>query len=247
MKPVPVNSHPAAELQGIEKIYITGETKVHALRGIDIKIEKRAFITVAGPSGSGKTTMLNIIGCLESPTNGKILIDGVETGDLGPSELARIRREKIGFVFQTFNLIRVLTAVENVEFPLVILGGMKGNEIREKAVKALSEVGLSGLENRRPDKLSGGQQQRVAIARALVKSPSLVLADEPTANLDSTTGHGIMELMKRMNREKGVTFVFSTHDPMVMDEADTVVILRDGKITGIKDKHPEVAERLNQT
>jgi putative ABC transport system ATP-binding protein len=217
----------------VTKTYKVGETEVSALRGIDLVIENGEFISIAGPSGSGKTTLLNLIGCIDKVTTGEITIDGEPVSSKTKKELALFRRKKLGFVFQTFNLIPVLTAFENVSFALALLIKEK-DSIRDRTMQALDEVGLKGLENRRPSELSGGQQQRVAVARALVKKPEIVLADEPTANLDSVTGEGILKLMKELNRSHGTTFIFSTHDKMVMDYASRLVLLHDGSI--VKDE-----------
>jgi putative ABC transport system ATP-binding protein len=225
------------ELKGVKKEYKQGKSRIPALRGLDLVIEAGEFTSIAGPSGSGKTTLLNLIGCLDTPTEGTIIMDGRNLSHCAQDELAEIRREKIGFVFQSYNLIPVLTAYENVEFTLALLSSNKRltpAESRDKVLQVLADVGLSGLENRRPGDLSGGQQQRVAIARALVKEPLLILADEPTANLDSDTGQEILDLMLQMNREKGTTFVFSTHDAMVMDYARRLILVRDGLIVDDK-------------
>jgi len=213
--------------------YKTGDTIVKALRGVTLEIDQGEFLSIAGPSGSGKTTLLNLVGCIDRADSGEIFIDGQAVSAKNKKELALFRRHKLGFVFQTFNLIPVLTAFENVSFSLSLLG-FNEKEIREKTMAMLAEVGLEGIENRRPAKLSGGQQQRVAIARALVKEPSIVLADEPSANLDSKTGKAILKLMEDMNARHNTTFIFSTHDPMVMDYAHRLVQLHDGKI--IKDE-----------
>ncbi|HHW09883.1 MAG TPA: ABC transporter ATP-binding protein [Firmicutes bacterium] len=221
------------ELKSIKKDYIQGQSRVPALRGLDLHIEAGEFISIAGPSGSGKTTLLNLIGCLDTPTEGTIILDGRDLSHCSKDELAGIRREKIGFVFQSYNLIPVLTAYENVEFTLALLRSSREltpEQSRDKVMQILADVGLKGLEKRRPGDLSGGQQQRVAIARALVKEPLLLLADEPTANLDSDTGQEILDLMLQMNREKGTTFIFSTHDAMVMDYARRLILVRDGQI-----------------
>lgn len=212
------------------KAYDTGAQRVMALRGVSLEITDGEFMALAGPSGSGKTTLLNLIGCLDSVTDGEILVDGSPISSLGPKERNRVRMEKIGFIFQNYNLIPVLTAIENVALALEIGKGLDEKEIRERSARMLAEVGLEGLENRRPNELSGGQQQRVSIARALVKRPPVVLADEPTANLDSKTGEEILALMEDLNAKHGTTFVFSTHDPMVMRHARRIVRLHDGEI-----------------
>lgn len=216
-------------LVDLRKDYEVGKIVVHALRGINMEVGKGEFTAIAGPSGSGKSTLLNLIGCLDKPTSGKVFIDGVDTSQYSKKELANIRRERIGFVFQTFNLIPILTAFENVAFPLSLLG-KSGDEIEKKVNGILNDVGLAGMEHRYPRELSGGQQQRVAIARALIKEPSLILADEPTANLDSVTGAEILDLMKELNEQKKATFIFSTHDHSVMARASRVINLRDGQI-----------------
>ncbi|NLN19928.1 MAG: ABC transporter ATP-binding protein [Firmicutes bacterium] len=219
------------ELKGVEKTYTQGEIEVPALRGIDLVVNPGEFTTVFGPSGSGKTTLLNVIGCLDKPTRGTVTFDGVNLGGLDKKGLAGIRRESIGFVFQSYNLIPVLTAYENVEFAIRILNRHNAAEIKDKVMNILAAVGLQGLEKRKPNELSGGQKQRVAIARALVKEPKLVLADEPTANLDSATSEEVLDVMLKMNRELGTTFVFATHDPRVMGYARRLLEIRDGRIT----------------
>ncbi len=216
--------------QGVHKHYVDGETEVHALRGIDLTIDAGEFISIAGPSGSGKSTLLNLIGCLDTADEGEITINGTTVAGQKPNALVELRRQNIGFVFQSFNLIPVLTAYENVAMALSLLG-IADAEIRERVMSLLRDVGLEGMEHRRPSRLSGGQQQRVAVARALIKDPAIVLADEPTANLDSETGEQLLKLMKDMNRSRGTTFVFSTHDQMVMDYADRLCRLHDGEIT----------------
>jgi len=221
---------PLIEARDLTREYSHGRMTVPALRGVDLDIEAGEFTAVAGPSGSGKTTLLNLIGCLDRPTRGRLVIDGDDVAGYKPSELAGLRREKIGFVFQTYNLVPVLTAYENVELPLVLLGGKTRGEIKDRVMSMLSEVGLAGLESRRPMDLSGGQQQRVAIARALIKQPRLVLADEPTANLDSENSQAILALMKTMNETRGATFLFSSHDPLVIGYARRLVQMRDGNI-----------------
>ncbi|MBO8126454.1 MAG: ABC transporter ATP-binding protein [Firmicutes bacterium] len=217
------------ELKGVTKEYSRGRVSVKALRGIDLSIEPGEFLSIAGPSGSGKSTLLNLVGCLDVPTSGSIILDGEPLEKLNPQELALVRREKVGFIFQTFNLIPVLTAFENVELPLVLLKE-DPKTIKDKVMKILEAVGIADLADRRPQDMSGGQQQRVAIARALVKEPKYVLADEPTANLDSENGKAVLEIMREMNERLGTTFIFSTHDQMVMDFAKRLVRLKDGQI-----------------
>ncbi len=216
-------------LKDVKKNYQAGETEVKALRGVNLDIEKGEFMSIAGPSGSGKTTLLNLIGCLDKADSGEITVDGITIKNQKKKELALLRRGKIGFIFQSFNLIPVLSAFENVSFVLSLLN-LPDAEVKKRTEDILNEVGLGDMMDRRPNQLSGGQQQRVAIARALVKNPLLVLADEPTANLDSETGKDILKLMKNLNKKHNTTFIFSTHDPMVMDYADRLVLLHDGEI-----------------
>ncbi|MFP4153047.1 MAG: ABC transporter ATP-binding protein [Alkalispirochaeta sp.] len=216
---------------GVHKTYRSGDTPVYALRGIDLAVENGEFLAIAGPSGSGKSTLLNILGCLDHPDSGSVTIDDVEMVGLDRSGRTEYRRNNLGFVFQNFNLIPVLTAFENVAFSLNLMN-IPEREIRDRTMSILREVGLEGMEDRRPGKLSGGQQQRVAVARALVKNPTIILADEPTANLDSETGRGILETMRDLNERHGTTFVFSTHDPMVMEFSRRLVRLQDGTVTG---------------
>jgi putative ABC transport system ATP-binding protein len=220
----------AASLTDVHKSYKVGDLEVPAVRGVTLKIEAGAFLSIAGPSGSGKTTILNLLGALDTPNSGTIKIGDRETGGLSSKELADFRNTHLGFVFQTFNLIPVLTVTENVELPLQLHGIADRTKRTDRIKNILNEVGLGALADRRPNELSGGQQQRVAIARALVKDPTLVLADEPTANLDSNTAGEIMALMLAMNEKHGTTFVFSTHDPLVMDHATRLVRLHDGKV-----------------
>jgi len=213
----------------VTRDYTQGTHTVHALRGVDFSIEAREFVALMGPSGSGKTTLLNLIGGLDTPTSGDILFEGGSLASLSPSAMSDLRRDQFGFVFQSYNLIPVLSAVENTEMVL-LLRGVNAKERRRRAMETLTAVGLEGMEHRRPNELSGGQQQRVAVARAIVGEPALVLADEPTANLDSTTSNELIELMAKLNEEKGITFVFATHDPKVMEAAKRVVWMVDGQI-----------------
>jgi putative ABC transport system ATP-binding protein len=215
-------------VKDVSKTYRLGKVTVPALAGVSLVVKAGEFLAVAGPSGSGKTTLLNLIGCLDTPTSGEVAIDGQAINGLCPGRRADLRARKLGFVFQTFNLIPVLTAWENVEYPLLLQRGRGDVAARVRA--ALEHVGLADRARHRPPELSGGQQQRVAIARALVTEPALVLADEPTANLDSRTGHEIVELMRRLNRERGTTFVFSTHDPRIVNAADRVLEICDGRL-----------------
>jgi len=215
-------------VRDVSKTYRLGKVTVTALDGVSLAVKAGEFLAVAGPSGSGKTTLLNLIGCLDTPTSGQVAIDGEAISGLSPGRRADLRARKLGFVFQTFNLIPVLTAWENVEYPLLLQRGRGDVAARVRA--ALEHVGLADRARHRPPELSGGQQQRVAIARALVTEPALVLADEPTANLDSRTGHEIIELMRRLNRERGTTFVFSTHDPRIVNVADRVLEISDGRL-----------------
>jgi len=218
-----------ASARGVTRDYQQGQLTVRALRGVDLDIEPGEFTALMGPSGSGKTTLLNLIGGLDVPTSGTIHVDGRALDQMSPRELSDLRRDRIGFVFQSYNLIPVLSAYENAEF-VMLLQGRSAADRRERVMRTLKEVGLEGMEHRRPGELSGGQQQRVAVARAIAGQPALVLADEPTANLDSATGTELVELMQRLNRELGITFVFSTHDPKVMEAASRVVRLVDGRI-----------------
>ena len=218
------------EVKDVTRVYAEkGQTPTHALRGVTLNIEKGEFMALAGPSGSGKTTLLNVIGALDAPTAGSVRVDGHELSGLGRKGLADLRRDRIGFVFQAYNLVPVLTAAENAEYVLQLQG--KGASERRAKVKALFEaLGLGGYLDTRPLKMSGGQQQRVAVARAIASTPAVVLADEPTANLDQVTGAALMDLMHQLNHERGITFIFSTHDPMVLERADRVVRLVDGKV-----------------
>lgn len=217
------------QVQNVIRNYKAGETVVKALKGVSLDIGDGEFLSIAGPSGSGKTTLLNLIGCIDALDGGEITIEGQPVSGMDKKAKTEFRRNNLGFIFQTYNLIPVLSAYENVSFVLSILN-IPEKEIEERTMRILKEVGLEGMENRRPDRLSGGQQQRIAIARALVKNPKIVLADEPTANLDSKTGEEILKLMKEMNRKYHTTFIFSTHDSMVMDYAKRLVLLHDGQI-----------------
>jgi putative ABC transport system ATP-binding protein len=217
------------EVRDLRRSYSQGETAVHALRGVDLDIEPGEFTVLMGPSGSGKTTLLNQIGALDLPDSGSVKIEGRELAGMSKKDLAQLRLERIGFVFQSYNLIPVLSAYENAEFVL-LLQKVAEQERKKRVMETLAAVGLEGMEHRRPTELSGGQQQRVAVARAIAGQPALVLADEPTANLDSTTGYELILTMKKLNQEQGVTFVFATHDPKVMEHAQRIVRLVDGEI-----------------
>ncbi len=218
------------EISGLKKNYALGNTTVHALRGIDFSVNEGDFMSVIGPSGSGKTTLLNIIGCIDNATEGSVKVNGQEITLLSDRDITNIRLNKIGFIFQTFNLIPVLDVVENVEFPLLLMKTHTKAEARKRAEKLIDEVGLSEHIRHRPAELSGGQRQRVAIARALITNPDIVLADEPTANLDSVTGSQILELMKKMNEIEKTTFIFSSHDANVLKYAREIVKIKDGLI-----------------
>ena len=202
---------------------------VSALTHASLRVTTGEFLAIAGPSGSGKTTLLNLIGCIDQPTTGRILVDGVDTSQLKPGSMSKLRREKIGFVFQTFNLIPVFTAAENVEYPLLIQG-VSSRERRERVAEALESVGLSARAQQRPDLLSGGERQRVAVARAIVHRPALVLADEPTANLDTHNATQLIDLMHGLNRSLGLTFIFSTHDARLLDHTERIIRLTDGEV-----------------
>ncbi len=224
------------ECRDVRKTYRQGKVEVKALNGVSLSIQKGGFVALAGPSGSGKTTMLNIIGGLDAADSGSVTVDGNALEKMTQSELADLRLQKIGFVFQAYNLIPVLSALENVEF-VMLLQGVPAAERSDRAKAILDDVGLADKYDRRPAELSGGQQQRVAVARSIVSNPSIVLADEPTANLDSKTGIGLLEIMKEMNEKKEVTFVFSTHDKMVMDYARRLVQIRDGQVVDEQPRH----------
>jgi putative ABC transport system ATP-binding protein len=219
----------AVALKDVKKTYLTGPIEVPALRGINLQVAHGEFLAIAGPSGCGKTTLLNIIGGLDRADTGEVLVEGKNLQLLSTGELALLRLRRIGFVFQAYNLLPVLTALENTEFTL-LLQGVSAEKRKERVQKLFSEIGLAGLENRRPRELSGGQQQRVAVARAMVTEPALILADEPTANLDSATAAALLEVMEQLNRAHGTTFVYATHDPQVMERARRLIRLRDGQI-----------------
>jgi putative ABC transport system ATP-binding protein len=240
-------------VEGVTKEYMLGEQKVVALHDITLSIEEGVFLAIAGPSGSGKTTLLNIIGCIDSPSQGKVFIDGREVSGLSSNELADLRARTTGFIFQTFNLFPVLTTAENVEYPLLQLPDVSKEERRKRVNQYLAVVGLEKYAHHTPNQLSGGQRQRVAIARALAIHPRIVLADEPTANLDSKTGASILALMKQINREIGTTFIFSTHDRHVMAMADRLVRIEDGHLSMLamkvddKWKHARADEHVRRS
>lgn len=217
-------------LEAVSKIYPLGKHEVRALTDVDMTICPGEFTTIAGPSGSGKTTLLNLVGCVDTPSDGRVIVDGRDTGTLSDTQLTKLRLEVLGFIFQSFNLIGVLDAFQNVEFPLLLQGKMSRKERAARVTDLLEKVGLQDHGHHRPNELSGGQRQRVAIARALVTHPKIVLADEPTANLDSATGDQIIDVMKAINAEQGTTFIFSTHDARVMSHADRVIRLEDGRV-----------------
>ncbi len=226
---MPEVATPIVDVRDVSKVYEQGALEVHALRGVTTQFEAGEFSAICGPSGSGKTTLLNLIGALDTPTGGSIRLEGQDLGSMSRRELSHLRRDRIGFVFQAYNLIPVLTAYENAEMVLT-LQGVDPAKRRDIVYPLLAEVGLEGMEDRRPDELSGGQQQRVAIARAIAPSPAVVLADEPTANVDSETAELLLDIMEKLNRGRGVTFLFSTHDPRVMDRARRVLRVVDGRI-----------------
>jgi putative ABC transport system ATP-binding protein len=224
-----VEAQPVIELEQVHKTYAMGDVEVHALRGVSLTIRAGEFVAIMGTSGSGKSTTMNIIGCLDRPTRGAYVLDGQDVSALSKDERADIRNRKLGFVFQGFNLLARTSALENVELPM-LYAGVDSEERRARATEALASVGLLGREQNHPNQLSGGQQQRVAIARALVNRPALILADEPTGNLDSRTSVEVMEIFQRLNRERGITLVLVTHEPDIAEYADRVVVFRDGRI-----------------
>ncbi len=221
--------------ENLVKIYQDNGVPVHAVRGINLSIKKGDYIVIAGPSGSGKTTLLNLLGALDKPTEGKVYFQDEDITTKSKSELSKFRLNNLGFIFQAYNLIPVLTALENIEFSMM-LKGIPEKEREEKALALMEELGIKELAHKRPNEMSGGQQQRVAVVRAIVNNPSIVLADEPTANLDSKTAQHLLELMQRMNKEKNITFVFSSHDKQVIEQAERLLILRDGMIVNEEDK-----------
>ncbi len=218
-------------VEDVTKVYQQGKVEVHALRGLSLDVRAGELTALYGPSGSGKTTLLNVVGALDRPTSGRVRIEGKELGDMSRRSLSHLRRDRIGFVFQAYNLIPVLTAYENAE-TVMALQGVEPAARRKKIGELFAEMGLAGLEDRRPDELSGGQQQRVAIARAIAADPAVVLADEPTANVDSETSDRLLDIMEQLNRDRGVTFIFSTHDPRVMERARRLVRIVDGQVDG---------------
>jgi len=220
------------KIEGLTKNFLQGDVEVPALRGVDLEVGEGDFAALVGPSGSGKTTLLNHIGGLDRATSGKVLVNGVDLSEMGESKLAEYRLNNIGFVFQAYNLVPVLSAVENVEF-IMVLQGHPAADARKRAIYYLERVGLQDYANRRPKALSGGQQQRVAVARALAAEPRLILADEPTANLDTENALGLLEIMRELNDSEGMTFLFSTHDVRVVEQAKRVVELRDGRVAEI--------------
>ena len=234
-------TQPAVELKDVKKTYRTRAIEVPALRGVSLRIVPGEFVATAGPSGSGKTTLLNIIGGLDRADAGEVWVAGQNLQLLSSGELAHVRLQRIGFVFQTYNLLPILTALENTEFTL-LLQGVPRQVRKDRVEKLFAEIGLEGLENRRPAELSGGQQQRVAVARAIVTEPALILADEPTANLDSATAISLLDVMERLNRTTGTTFIFSTHDPQVMERAHRLIHLRDGQI--VRDEARDMQEAV---
>lgn len=229
---------PAIRTRGVSRFYRDGDHEIRACDGVDLDLVRGEFAALAGPSGSGKTTLLNLIGGLDRPDAGVVEIDGEPTRNLGDEALTKLRLHKVGFVFQAYNLIPVLSALENAEFVLLVQG-LPPTERHRRVAEAFAELGLQGLEYRRPTQLSGGQQQRVAVARAIVSRPAIVLADEPTANLDSATAEGLLDMMRRLNVEHGITFLFSSHDPLVLERADRLIRMRDGRIVADEVRRPQ--------
>src|SRR5438309_6104375 len=238
---------PVIQLENIHKTYTMGDVQVHALRGASLTIQEGEFVAIMGASGSGKSTTMNIIGCLDQPTKGTYILDGQDVSELSKDERADIRSHKIGFVFQGFNLLSRTSALENVELPM-LYAGVSGAQRHERAMQSLAAVGLAGLEQNHPNQLSGGQQQRVAVARALVNDPALILADEPTGNLDSRTSIEVMEILQRLNRERGMTIVLVTHELDIAQYAERVVVFKDGTIRkdyGVDDQRDAFEELRN--
>lgn len=239
-----LNSEYSVEMVNVHKVYKVGEIKVHALRGVNLKVHRGEFIAIMGPSGSGKSTLLNLIGALDKPTKGKVIIDGIDISTLNNDQLAKLRNEKIGFIFQTFNLINRSKVIRNIELPAIIKGMPKRERIK-RALELLKALGLEGLHDRRPKHLSGGQQQRVAIARALINSPQIILADEPTGNLDSVSGREVMSYLRMMNERFDTTVIVVTHDREVGEMADRIVHIKDGMIIGEEIIRREKYEKNN--
>jgi putative ABC transport system ATP-binding protein len=240
-------ARPVIQLDHIHKTYTMGDVDVHALRGVSLTIREGEFVAIMGASGSGKSTTMNIIGCLDRPTRGTYILDGEDVSDMSKDERADIRCQKIGFVFQGFNLLSRTSALENVELPMLYLG-VDTAQRRQRATEALAAVGLAGREQSHPNQLSGGQQQRVAVARSLVNNPALILADEPTGNLDSRTSVEVMEIFQRLNRERGITLVLVTHETDIAQYADRVIVFKDGKIKSdykVEDKRDAAEELKN--
>jgi putative ABC transport system ATP-binding protein len=233
-------------IKDVVKEYSLGTTVVQALRGVSLVVDKGEFLSIAGPSGSGKTTLLNLLGCVDTATRGLVEVAGKDTAKLSERELTNLRLNTIGFIFQSFNLVSVLTVFQNVEFPLLLQNTLSASERKARVTSLLEQVGLATHMKHRPNELSGGQRQRVAIARALVTDPMIVLADEPTANLDSATGQQILDLMRSLNHSKGTTFIFSTHDHKVMRYANAVVRLADGKVIGREKPEEAVAHAIGE-
>ncbi len=227
-------SERVVEAKDLTKVYVMGDVEVHALRGLSLNIDRGEVISIMGPSGSGKSTLMNMLGCLDRPTSGNYLLDGEDVANLNDDQLADIRNRKVGFVFQSFNLLPRATALANVELPLRYGSAITPKERRRKAIEALEAVGLGDRIKHRPNELSGGQQQRVAIARSLINNPAIIMADEPTGNLDSTSGDEIMEVLLDLNKEKGTTLIIVTHDPEVAAHTDRIVTIRDGVVVEAK-------------
>src|SRR5262245_55204280 len=238
-------ARPVIQLDHIHKTYTMGDVEVHALRGVSLTVRAGEFVAIMGASGSGKSTTMNILGCLDRPTRGSYILDGEDVSQLSKDERADIRCKKIGFVFQGFNLLSRTSALENVELPMLYLG-VDSAQRHQRALEALAAVGLAGREQNHPNQLSGGQQQRVAVARSLVNNPALILADEPTGNLDSRTSVEVMEIFQRLNRERGITLVLVTHEPDIAEYAQRVVVFKDGKIRSDRkvEKQRNAAEEL---